>query len=702
MIAIHPQRQVQLSTESLIVITLDNYYIYPAQYEPNDSLQHEFPFVIDEILYAQNIYYPEIITCNTPPAIFRDLRVTSISFYPISFNPQNHQLKIIKKAIVRADFVGTDSLNVLPSWPASISPLFKNMYQSTIINYNTLGIQSEPLSTRSQYLIISDASFISLLKFFIFWKKKKGLDVYLESITDANRDTLYIKNLIKFYYDNYGIDYVLLVGDALEPDQPGYIGAPLLPIPFGWPHSSPGGFTRSDYWYSTVSGNDDIADVALGRFSVWTSAQLNTVINKTFAYERYPNPNNWFIKKNDLVSALSGGYHGVKIDSIAPMLISQGFQYYDDYGGGATNDDVKAHINNTHFPSKGVSLVNYRGGGQIDKWVAWNSQHEDFTNDDIRSLTNFRGINSAWLPIVFEITASCGHAGLGLPDTTGHSECWLRATNGGGVAAVGASRPNRYDRAHKLDAELYRVSFGDHLGAPVTQELGWVVNTAKIKMANAYGWDSITKDVVRVYHLMGDPEIDVYTGWEGYISATHPGEISTGQQNFLVSVYKSNNVPLGGALVCLYKENDVFETLISDSNGQALFSINPKRGGTLYVTASKHNCGPYEGTCVVWDPGSGGQSRSTLYPFTFNSVIYSHSYHAVAISYQLPRRSLVEIIIYDVSGRVIYTEKCIKNKGINQSIWHCQDSGGRIVNCGVYFIQLKTNQDRTMRKIVIF
>jgi len=385
------------------------------------------------------------------------------------------------------------------------------------------------------------------------------------------------------------------------------------------------------------------------------------------------------------------------------MLISQGFQYYDDYGERATNDDVKAHINNTHFPSKGVSLVNYRGGGQIDRWAAWNSQNEDFTTDDIRSLTNFGGINSAWLPIVFEITASCGRAGRRLPnDTTGHSECWLRATNGGGGAALGAARPNNRYRAHKLDVELYRVSFGDPSGVSVTQELGWVINTAKERMANAYGWDDITKDVVRVYHLMGDPEIDVYTGWKGYISATHPREISTGQQNFLVTVYEVINVPLSGALVCLYKENDVFETLISDNNGQALFSINPRRGGTLCVTASKHNYGPYEGTCIVWEPGSGGQSRSTLYPFAFNSVIYNHSNHAVAISYQLPRKSLIETVVYDVTGRVIYTEKCLKNKGINQSIWHCQDSAGRIVNYGVYFIQLKTSQDRTIRKIVIF
>lgn len=353
MIAIHPHRQIQLSTDSLIFIALDNYYIYPAQYEPNDSIHQKFPFVIDETLYAQNVYYPETIAQNTPPAVFRDLRVTNISFYPISFNPQSRQLKIVKKVIVRANFMGIDSLNLLPSWPTSVSPLFNNMYQSTIMNYNTLGIQSELLYTRSRYLIISDASFISSLKFFTFWKKKKGLDVYLESITDANRDTLYIKNLIKFYYDNYGIDYVLLVGDALEPDEPGYISAPLLPIPFGWPHSSAGGFIRSDYWYTTVSGNDDIADVALGRFSVWTTAQLNTVINKTFVYERYPNPNNWFIKKNDLVSALNSEHHAVKIDSVAPMLISQDFQFYDDYGEWATNNSVKAHINNTHFPAKG-------------------------------------------------------------------------------------------------------------------------------------------------------------------------------------------------------------------------------------------------------------------------------------------------------------------------------------------------------------
>jgi|GEM_PF-2136325 len=182
MIAIAPQKRVNLIIDSLDFSTYNNYCIFPAQFQQNDSSIQRFLFVIDETLYAQSNFYPEIVADHTPPNIFRDLRVTNISLFPISFNPKINQLRVLKNFILRAEFVDNDTFNILPSWPVSVSPTFANIYQAAIFNYSTLGIQPEPLYTRLQYLVISDASFINTLNPFVFWKKKKGLDVYLESI----------------------------------------------------------------------------------------------------------------------------------------------------------------------------------------------------------------------------------------------------------------------------------------------------------------------------------------------------------------------------------------------------------------------------------------------------------------------------------------------------------------------------------------
>ncbi len=318
-------------------------------------------------------------------------------------------------------------------------------------------------------------------------------------------------------------------------------------------------------------------------------------------------------------------------------------------------------------------------------------------------------LHNAWLPIVYEITASCGRVGYTLipgPDTTGHSECFLRHKDGGAVAALGATRPNRNDRAHKFDTELYRVSFGDDESPPVTQELGWVINKAKVKMAEQYGWDDITKASVRVYHLLGDPEIDIYTGWNGYISADHLTRTTDEPQTFWVTVYNEENNPLRYALVCLYQESGLHRVSSTNYLGVARFNITPRAGWLLYVTVTKHDYGPYEGTCRVHaSPTSpdGPQEEKSSFPFAFNSALYNPQTRSVNITYQLPEKSFVEIRVFDATGRLInIIEKVQKPDGINQSIWNCRDNYSRIVSQGIYFIKLKTGEFEEIRKVVIF
>ncbi|MGB3341790.1 MAG: C25 family cysteine peptidase [bacterium] len=698
MIAIDPQSQVRLNIDSLEFIFLDNYYVYPAQYPQNDSVWQEFPFAIDEVLYAQNIFYPENIAEYNPPAIFRDLRVTNLSFSPIFFNPQARQLKVLKKVILRADFTGTDTLNILPSWPASAAPPYNAIYQSAILNYNTLGVPTG-IVPKYQYLIISDASYTAALSPLIFWKRKKGLDVFLETVYQPTPNE--IKTIITNYYNNYHVDYVLLIGDGEEISDPnGQNPPPHIPIYYGWPYSG-GDYIRSDYWYATITA-DDIADVALGRFSVWTPEQLTRVIDKLFSFERYPNPNNWFIERNILASWIRNDYHACKTDSVVPIITLHGFQYYDDYGGWTSNALLKSHINNSGT-QKGSSLLNYRGHGFIKEWPDWNYLTEDFTNNDIRSFTNFVSSNDAWLPIVFEIACCCGRAGFNLTtDTTGHSECWFRWKNGGGVAALGATRPSYTDRNHKFDTELYRVSFGDPIRDAITQELGWVINEAKVKMAEQYGWNNQTKDNVRMYHLMGDPEIDIYTGWNGHTTANHPTSTIDVPQTFVVTVYDEGNNPLHGALVCLYQQSGLHRINITRQDGQVGFYITP-RPGWLYITVTKHDYGPYEGSCYVWAAGDGPQEEASSFLFAFNSALYNPQTRSVNIAYQVPMKSQVEIAVIDAIGRTVkIVETDHKNAGAYQSTWNCRDDNGRAVSQGIYFIKLKTGEFEEIKKVVIF
>ena len=72
------------------------------------------------------------------------------------------------------------------------------------------------------------------------------------------------------------------------------------------------------------------------------------------------------------------------------------------------------------------------------------------------------------------------------------------------------------------------------------------------------------------------------------------------------------------------------------------------------------------------------------------------------LSYALPHEALVNIRIYDISGRLIRTLVSEKlDSGFYTSHWDGDDDMNRKVAAGVYFINLKTQDHNTHRKIVL-
>jgi hypothetical protein len=618
-------------------------------------------------------------------------------------------LRALKEVVLHAGFSGLDTVNTLPSWPGSVPPLYSNMYRSSILNYGTLGIPDDtPAPTK--YLIIADTCFRTALDSLIAWKRQKGDSVIFDQAD--GKSASFIKNDIRTYV-NQGIDYVLLVGPgrvAWDSNQPPV--SPLIPFYKGWRGYENEDWTYSDYWYTTVIGDDDIPDVALGRFSVWTDSQLQTVTDKLFSYERYPDDPPWNIKWHDLVSCMDDPgkapyfWHEVKKDSCEPILVSNGFQYYDDYAGAQKGEDDQDVINHIDYiDGQGVSLVNYIGHGDSMDWC-WRSLDSLFGNAQIYSLTNFTDAHHGRPPIVFEIACDCGRARDSDYDTTCHSECWFRSSTGGGVAALGATERVYPPQICKFDAELYHVSFGYLTEPALIWNLGWVINQAKINMANAYdGWDpSYTLDDVRRFHLMGDPEVEVYTGWNGYPFATYPADISTNGYTFPVLVRNAAGGGVSGALVCLRMDYHVFAIGYSDDTGAVYLPICPVDTGTMHVTVTDHNYGPYEGICKVTNLFSAGIVNgpdNPSYSFSFDQALYSPSARTVALSYHLQSATTVELSLFDATGRLVKAERRAGIRGANHASWDCRDMTGRTVGSGVYYIRLKAARNEAIRKVVV-
>ena len=82
------------------------------------------------------------------------------------------------------------------------------------------------------------------------------------------------------------------------------------------------------------------------------------------------------------------------------------------------------------------------------------------------------------------------------------------------------------------------------------------------------------------------------------------------------------------------------------------------------------------------------------YPNPFNPV--------TTINYDLPRQSMVNLVVYDIMGRKVSTlinEQ--RSEGYHSTVWNARNQQGAPVSAGIYFYQIQTSEYVKTRKMVI-
>ncbi len=435
-----------------------------------------------------------------------------MSISPFVFTPAQRKLIVYKKIRITLEFSGTDMRNTIPLLPSKINKALVPYYKSLILNYDVFApLQS---SEPQGYLIIVGDNYYSAILPYVFWKRKMGYNVILTKVSQitnpSNPDTLQIKNYIRDMFNTLpDLSYMLLVGDGYKDD-------PDIPLFRGYPHPL-GSIAWSDYYYSLLAGSDNYPEVAIGRFNVASVNETQTMVDKHFKYERNV-PANWNANKVLLVAhkeEYPHKYTACKRWIEDNVLEAYSVPFDTAYGGAqtnyATNQFVKNKIN------AGLGLVNYRGHGYIYEWWEWNNLEESFITEDVRSLNN-----SDHLPIVLNI--SCSNGAIQQGDYESLVEAWTLYTDGGGVAALGATRPSYTYPNHDFDEKIFRKIYGDSLN------IGNAINAGKILMINNH--DSYGLCNARIYILDGDPTLWVWTDTPKTLSVTHSYEALLGGSFF--------------------------------------------------------------------------------------------------------------------------------------------------------------------------
>jgi hypothetical protein len=317
-------------------------------------------------------------------------------------------------------------------------------------------------------------------------------DIY-DEFNHGIADPQAIKDFLTYAYGNYTPPrptYVLLVGDANR-DTLNELGHGINYIPTYTFHTSEMGETPTDNWFVSVSGDDPLPDMFLGRIPIRTQAELDAVVNKLRRYPQAP-LDGW--QRNVLfVADNNSGFEDVSKRLIEQYLADYipkqiYLREYQDDKEAITQDIIQA-IN------IGAVVTNYTGHGSLNLW----SGKDIFNHKDVALLNNPD-------KLTFAVALNCQNGLFSYSQpfrgtTDSLAEAFLKADGKGAIAMWAPSGLGYTDEHEILANELFRRLFQDN-----ETELGSLTTLAKIAAITNYG---ISTDNLEMFTLFGDPNLQL-------------------------------------------------------------------------------------------------------------------------------------------------------------------------------------------------
>jgi len=376
----------------------------------------------------------------------------------------------------------------------------------------------------ADYLIITHQDFAAAATRLADYHTDQGLRVATVQIDDVYDefsggvfDPAAIRDFLSYAYHNWTPPaplYVLLVGEAnydyqdyLDTGNPNYVPTHLF-------ESVLIGQTPTDNWFVSVSGDDPLPDMFIGRISVWTPVQADVVVDKILAYAQDPPPGDW--RQSALfVADDEAGFESISDELIARLPAWYQVQRIYATGYPPSHDPTPDII---RAIDDGMLIVNYIGHGSVTYWSSWPGGNI-FHRGDIADLHN-----GPRYPLL--VTGNCYNGLFAHPTTrSAFAEEFVNVEGRGGIAAwspTGLGYPSWHE---SLAEALYEVMFGDYM-----YQLGPATTAAKLQAFAQLGW----RDPLEIFTLFGDPALTLQAvqprlslSKTANVSTIKPGELLT-------------------------------------------------------------------------------------------------------------------------------------------------------------------------------
>ena len=523
--------------------------------------------------YETNEFYPSEIAFLRDPYILRSLRGQTIVYQPIQYNPIERMLRVYTSIEISIQQNGQSQVNPLTRRPYNGgSREFENMYQDHFINYNT-DERYDVLSEQGPMLVISYGDFMDEMQTFVDWKNYKGIPTEMVDVADVG-DVDDMAQLIEDQYYENGIAFVLLVGDI---DQIETIRR----------SNGAGSNSPSDNSLTFVAGNDYYPDLIIGRFSAETGDHVETMVERTIAYEMDPDPSaDWYKKGSGFASNQGPGDDGEDddehMDNIRDLLLDYTYDEVDQiYDPDGTVAQGEAALND------GRSIVNYTGHGSNGSW----GNGCPMNNTDVNSL-----VNMGMYPFIWSVACVNGEFEQG----TCFAETWLRATHSdgtptGAIATLMSTVNQAWNPPMEGQDEMNAI-FVESYSDNIKRTFGGLSFNGMNQMNDSYGSQGYNETYY--WTIFGDPSVVVRSDTPTELEVSHSGVIIIGATSLSIETGVS------GALVSVSRDGELLSSTYSDPSGNADLEFEEALNipGSVDLVVTAYNKIPYEESINVIAP----------------------------------------------------------------------------------------------------
>ena len=510
----------------------ENYNIAPSKGNlTRDIDPSKVPYEFGAI-YKQNAYFPTKEAFLRDPYIIRDFRGQTVVVQPFRYNPVSKTLQVYYDITVEISRTGDNGINPLVRNQSleKVDSEFRKFYDRHFLNASGSS-RYDLVPEYGNMLIISHGPFMDAMQPYVEWRIKAGRPTEIIDVSTIGVNSAAIKSYIANYYNDNGLTFVLLVGDAAQV-----------------PSSFSSGDSDNDYTY--VVGNDHYPDLFIGRFSAETEDHVETQVTRTLEYEQEPyTENDWSTIGTGIASDQGPGddgeYDYEHIRNINDDLLAYTYTYCnelfdgnqggEDEPGNPTPAQVAEDIND------GTSIINYTGHGSTTSWST-----SGFSSSDVNALTN-----NDMLPFIWSVACVNGNF---VPGDC-FAEAWLRAENNdepsGAIATLMSTINQSWDPPMCGQDEMVDLlveSYPDK----IVHTFGALSMHGCMQMNDEYG--SGGDEMTDTWTVFGDPSVYVRTDVAEEMTVSYMNPIFLGMDELTVSSDAE------GGLVCLSKDGVVMDT----------------------------------------------------------------------------------------------------------------------------------------------